>query len=149
VRSASADGFLPFAGIIAGIGVQVEDRPILPISQQPSVNVSLVEPDFFETLGIPLISRRTFNRSEAFKATGKIVISQSTAKMLWPGENPIGKRVIIYMKRGNTPSTVIGVVGDVKHTGSPSIRLPSRRRPCRYPVAAPRSGKRSLTAPLW
>ena len=75
VRSASADGFLPFAGIIAGTAVQIEGRPILPISQQPDVNVSLVEPDLFETLGIPLISGRTFNRSEAFRATGNVVIS--------------------------------------------------------------------------
>ncbi|MBS1804370.1 MAG: ABC transporter permease [Acidobacteria bacterium] len=117
VRSASADGFLPFAGIIAGTGVQVEGRPILPVSQQPDVNVSLVEPDFFKTLGIPLISGRTFNRSEAFQATNNVVISQSMAQMLWPGENPLGKRVTIYMKRDNKPSTVIGVVGDVKHSG--------------------------------
>ena len=125
VRSASADGFLPFAGIIAGTGVQVEGRPILPISQQPDVNVSLVEPDFFETLGIPLISGRTFNRSEAFKATGNVVISQSMAQMLWPGENPIGKRVTIYMKRNNTPSTVVGVVGDVKHAALSSAVKPT------------------------
>ena len=125
VRSASADGFLPFAGIIAGTAVQVEGRPILPISQQPDVNVSLVEPDFFETLGIPLISGRTFNRGEAFQATGNVVISQSMAQMLWPGENPIGKRVTIYMKHNNTPSTVIGVVGDVKHSGLASPIKPT------------------------
>ncbi len=117
VRSASADGFLPFAGIIAGTGAQVEGQPILPPSQQPDVNVSLVEPGFFETLGIPLISGRTFNRSEAFVATNNVVISQSMARQLWPNENPLGKRVTIYMKRENKPSTVIGVVGDVKHAG--------------------------------
>jgi putative ABC transport system permease protein len=125
VRSASADGFLPFAGIIAATGVQVEGRPILPVSQQPDVNVSLVEPDFFETLGIPLISGRTFKRREAFQATGNVVISQSMAQMLWPGENPVGKRVTIYMKRNNTPSTVIGVVGDVKHSGLASPIKPT------------------------
>ena len=125
VRSASADGFLPFAGIIAGTGVQVEGRPILPVSQQPDVNVSLVEPDFFETLGIPLISGRTFNRNEAFHATGNVVISQSMAQLLWPNENPIGKRATIYMKRNNTPSTVIGVVGDVKHKGLASPVKPT------------------------
>lgn len=125
VRSASADGFLPFAGIIAGTAVQVEGRPILPVSQQPDVNVSLVEPDFFETLGIPLISGRTFNRSEAFKATGNVVISRSMAQILWPGENPLGKRVTIYMKRNNTPSTVIGVVGDVKHSALSSAVKPT------------------------
>ena len=125
VRSASADGFLPFAGIIAGTAVQVEGRPVLPVSQQPDVNVSLVEPDFFETLGIPLISGRTFNRSESFEATGNVVISRSMAQMLWPGENPLGKRVTIYMKRNNTPSTVIGVVGDVKHSGLSSAVKPT------------------------
>lgn len=125
VRSASADGFLPFAGIIAGTAVHVEDRPVLPISQEPAVNVSLVEPGFFETLAIPLISGRTFNRGEAFQATGSVVISQSMAQMLWPGENPIGKRVTIYMKRNNTPSTVIGVVGDVKHSALSSAVKPT------------------------
>jgi putative ABC transport system permease protein len=117
VRSASADGFLPFAGIIAATGVQVEGRPVLPISQLPVVDVSLVEPEFFETMGIPLISGRTFNPSEAFQATGNVVISQKMAETLWPNENPIGKRVTIHMKRENKPSTVIGVVGDVKHAG--------------------------------
>jgi len=117
VRSASADGFLPFAGIIAGTGAQVEGQPILPPSQQPDVNVSLVEPGFFETLGIPLISGRTFNRSEGFVATNNVVISESMARQLWPNENPLGKSVTIYMKRENKPSTVIGVVGDVKHAG--------------------------------
>ena len=125
VRSASADGFLPFAGIIAGTGVQVEGRPALPLPELPVVDVSLIEPEFFETLGIPLISGRTFNRSEALQATGNVVISQSMARTLWPDENPIGKRVTIYMKRENTPSTVIGVVGDVKHAGLASAVRPT------------------------
>jgi putative ABC transport system permease protein len=125
VRSASADGFLPFAGIIAGTGAQVEGHPVLPLSQLPGVNVSLVEPGYFETLGIPLISGRSFNPSEAFEATGNVVISQSMAQTLWPNENPIGKRVTIYMKRENKPSTVIGVVGDVKHAGLASAVHPT------------------------
>jgi putative ABC transport system permease protein len=117
VRSASADAFLPFAGIIAGTGVDVEGRPKLPESQKPVVDVSLVEPGFFETLGIPVISGRTFEEREAFEPSGNVVISQSMAQQLWPGENPIGKHVTVYMKRENKPSTVIGVVGDVKHAG--------------------------------
>jgi putative ABC transport system permease protein len=125
VRSASADAFLPFAGIIAATGVQVEGRPKLPDSQQPVVDVSLVEPDLFETLGIPLISGRTFSRSEGIQASGNVVISQSMARMLWPNENPIGKRVTISMKRENTPSTVIGVVGDIKHAGLATAARPT------------------------
>lgn len=117
VKSASADAFLPFNGVIAGTGALVEGQPKVPESQLPVVDVSLVEPEFFETLGIPLISGRTFNQSEEFEATGHVVISQSMARRFWPNENPIGKRVTIYMKRENKPSTVIGVVGDIKHSG--------------------------------
>ncbi len=117
VRSASADGFLPFTGIIAATGVDVEGRPKLPEAQQPVVDVSLVEPQFFETMGIPLLNGRTFTDREGVESSGKVVISQSMATKLWPNENPIGKRVTIYMKRENKPSEVIGVVGDLKHAG--------------------------------
>ena len=117
VRSASADAFLPFTGIIAGTGVDVEGRPKLPPSEQPTIDVALVEPDFFETMGIPLLKGRAFTQREGVEATHKVVISDAMAKKLWPNENPIGKRVTIYMKRENSPSEVIGVVGDVKHAG--------------------------------
>ena len=117
VRSASADAFLPFTGIIAGTGADVEGRPKLPPSEQPLIDVALVEPDFFETLGIPLLKGRSFTRREGVEASGKVVISSAMAKKLWPNEDPIGKHVTIYMKRNNTPSEVIGVVGDVKHAG--------------------------------
>jgi len=125
VRSASADGFLPFAGIIAATGVDAEGMPKLPESQKPVVDVSLVEPGFFETMGIPLISGRTFEEREAFAATGNVVISQSMARLLWPGQNPIGKHVTIYMKRENKPSTVVGVVGDVRHSGLAATSHPT------------------------
>ena len=117
VRSAGADAFLPFAGIIAATGVDVEGRPKLPEAQQPVVDVALVEPGFFETMGIPLLKGRAFTEREGVETSHKVVISQSMATQLWPNEDPIGKHVTIYMKRQNGPSEVVGVVGDVKHAG--------------------------------
>ena len=117
VRSASADAFLPFAGIIAGTGVDVEGRPILPMAEKPVINISLVEPQFFETMGIPLLKGRSFTEREGVEVSHKVVISQTMANELWPHEDPIGKHVTIYMKRENVPSEVIGVVGDVKQAG--------------------------------
>ena len=117
VRSASADAFLPFAGIIAGTGVDVEGRPELPVAQQPVIDVSLVEPQFFETLGIPLLQGRTFTEREGTEVSHKVVISKVMADELWPDENPVGKHVTIHMKRQDVPSEVVGVVGDVKHAG--------------------------------
>jgi len=117
VRSVSADAFLPFAGIIAGTGVDVEGRPPLPMAEKPVIDITLVEPQFFETMGIPLVQGRTFSEREGVELSHKVVISEAMAKQLWPNENPIGKHVTIYMKRENSPSEVIGVVGDVKHAG--------------------------------
>jgi putative ABC transport system permease protein len=117
VRSASADSYLPFAGVIAGTGVEVEGRPPLPVAEQPEADVAVVEPHFFETLGIPLLSGRSFTDREAREVTHTVVISQSMAKKLWPNEDPVGKRVTVHMKEHDVPSQVIGVVGDVKHAG--------------------------------
>jgi putative ABC transport system permease protein len=117
VRSASADAYLPFTGDIAGTGVEVEGRPPLPAAEQPQVDVAVVEPHFFETLGIPLLSGRSFTDREAREIDHTVVISHSMAKKLWPNEDPVGKRVTIHMKDTDVPSQVIGVVGDVKHTG--------------------------------
>jgi putative ABC transport system permease protein len=117
VRSASADAYLPFTGDIAGTGVEVEGRPPLSAAEQPEVDVAVVEPHFFETLGIPLLSGRSFTDREAREVTHTVVISQSMAKKLWPNEDPVGKRVTIHMKDVDVPSQVIGVVGDVKHAG--------------------------------
>jgi len=117
VRAASADAYPPFAGIIAGTGVDVEGRSVLPIAEKPVVDVTLVEPQFFETMRIPLLKGRTFTEHEAQEPSGKVVISQAMAEQLWPNEDPIGKHVTIYMKQENKPREVIGAVGDVKHAG--------------------------------
>ena len=58
------------------------------------------EPQFFETMGIPVLQGRTFSEREGVELSHKVVISQAMAKQLWPNENPIGKHVTIYMKRG-------------------------------------------------
>jgi len=117
VRSASADAYLPFTGIIAGTGVEVEGRPPLPAAEQPEVDVAVVEPHFFETLGIPLLRGRSFTDREAREISHTVVISQAMARNLWPNEDPIGKHVTIHMKDVDVPSQVIGIVGDVKHSG--------------------------------
>ena len=117
VRSASADAYLPFTGGISGTGVEVEGRPHLPDAEQPEVDVAVVEPHFFETLGIPVLSGRSFTDREAREVSHTVVISESMAKKLWPNEDPLGKRVTIHMKDLDVPSQVIGVVGDVKHAG--------------------------------
>ncbi len=79
-----------------------------PIFARPSTNVRFVSPEYFRTMGIPLLAGRTFALSDRERKVA--VISESLAHTLWPGANAIGRsfdgRFGIY--------EVIGIVGDVR-----------------------------------
>jgi len=68
--------------------------------------------DYFRTMGIKVLAGRPFNREDNTTALGNVVVSRSAANRLWPGENPVGRRVL--MENDSTWQTVIGVVGEVQ-----------------------------------
>jgi putative ABC transport system permease protein len=86
-------------------------------------------PGYFETMKIPLLAGRTFTRADVTSDFGNAVISERAAKLLWPGENPIGRR---FKASGDSVwSTVIGVVHDVlqydfRHPANPLVYYPLR-----------------------
>lgn len=85
-----------------------------------NVVAQLVSPDYFRTLGEPLIAGRAFTRADDDEAPAVALVSQALAAEAWPGQNAIGKRVWIDVLDlphhwVPTPSdwvTVVGVVGD-------------------------------------
>lgn len=81
------------------------------------VNINHISPDYFGTLGIPVFQGRDFTDGDRANAPGVVIVSQSLAKKMWPGENPIGKRIAYPAWQGprRPPFEVIGVARDVKH----------------------------------
>jgi len=81
----------------------------------------VITPDYFKTMGIPIIAGRTFDERDTATAKPVGIIDERVAALMWPGENPIGKRFRVppHLAPGMTlPWTeVIGVVGHVKHDG--------------------------------
>jgi predicted permease len=77
----------------------------------PSGFVRIVSDGYFEAMGIPLRAGRDFTERDTQGALPVIVINETLARNLWPGENPIGKIV----RTDNPERTVVGVVGDVRH----------------------------------
>jgi predicted permease len=76
----------------------------------------MVGGEYFRALGIPLLRGRTLTDADRAGATRVAVINEATANRLWPGEDPIGKR--INLDDGVEMATeVVGVVGDVRHFG--------------------------------
>ncbi len=87
-----------------------------PMNQRPLGLTRLVSPGFFRTLNIPLLSGRDFNEHDTSSSPLVTVISQSTAKRLFPNDDPVGKTII--MGSADVPVEVVGVAGDVR-----SLRL--------------------------
>ena len=136
VVAASGNAFLPFTGVGSATDFYVIGRPVAPaLSDRPIVDVRVVEPDYFQTMRIPLLRGRFFNEREMTEQSGVVIISETMARQQWPSQDPLGQRIVIDMKDDNTPSTIIGIVGDVKYGGldsTPAGRWPTGRTPsCR------------------
>ncbi|HEU5335687.1 MAG TPA: FtsX-like permease family protein, partial [Terriglobales bacterium] len=105
--------------------LELEGRP--HEGKPPEVTETWVLGHYFQTMRIPLISGRWFNRNDGPSSPPVVLISRNMAKKYWPGQNPIGKRL---RQEENQPwITVVGVVGDVSDgAGSlqprPHIYLP-------------------------
>jgi putative ABC transport system permease protein len=86
--------------------------------KNPLIKSVFVSPGYFEVMRIPLLRGRQFSDADTLKAQPVTMISESMAKRLWPGEDPLGKRVKVGSFETRTPwRTIVGVVGDVKYSG--------------------------------
>jgi predicted permease len=123
IRSAGFIDSLPLSGG-SHQPVQVEGRPVVPMADQPEVDVRLITPGYMNALHIPLVLGREFDDSDVAGRPGAVLISQSMAKQFWPDDNPIGKHVDLYFFPGMS-RVVVGVVGDVKMDALNQTRSPS------------------------
>jgi len=116
VESAAAIDSLPLNGGGSNQPVQLEGRPVQAMADQPEVRVRLISTGYLRTMHIPLIRGRDFGEQETPQSPGAVLISESMAKRLWPGEDPIGKHVTMYFLPDKVRE-VVGIVGDVKDLG--------------------------------
>ncbi|MBZ5536247.1 MAG: ABC transporter permease [Acidobacteriia bacterium] len=93
----------------------VEGSPSLQEEVNPVSAIRAVTPDYFKTLGIPLVKGRAIAETDSEKAPAVAVINQSLAHHHWRDGDPLDKR--ISFDKGKTWMNIIGVVGDVKEFG--------------------------------
>jgi predicted permease len=92
--------------------------------QTPRASIRFVTPDYFATMRIPLRSGRFVDARDTAAAAPAAVISEALARRLWPGEDPIGRQLVIYQDK----RTVVGVAGDIvvrglERTSEPQIYM--------------------------
>lgn len=79
------------------------------------INYTYSAGDYFKTMGIAVLGGRAFTDADHGSALGNVVVSRSAAQLLWPGEDPVGKR---FQRQNQTGwETVVGVVEDVLQQG--------------------------------
>src|SRR5580700_2845454 len=82
-----------------------------PPNEQPTAEYNEVSPDYFATMGIPLISGREFTGADDEDAARVAIVNQTVVARYWRGQNPIGQRLEV---KGNWVR-VVGVVKDSKY----------------------------------
>jgi putative ABC transport system permease protein len=70
-------------------------------------------PDYFRAIGIPLVKGRFFTETDDDRSPGVAIINERLARLLWPNEDPLGKRITLGIGPDSW-SEVVGVVGDVR-----------------------------------
>lgn len=119
VRSAAVNNGIPLAGYGSESGVIPDSRP-LEQDSFASCLYQAVSPDYFQTLGIPLLQGRSFDTRDRAERPQVAIIDETMAREFWPDESPLGRRVAFEF-RGTRESPepvwreVVGVVGHVRH----------------------------------
>jgi predicted permease len=79
------------------------------------INMNFTGGDYFRAMGIKLLQGRTFTNEEAVTPNSNVIISRAAGEKLWPGQNPLGRRIRPRFGRQDSLAfTVVGVVNDVK-----------------------------------
>ncbi|AXC15107.1 protein of unknown function DUF214 [Acidisarcina polymorpha] len=120
VESTTAGFPLPLSGSNINISFDIEGRPHAP-GDSPDAQVSIVEPSFFHTLGIPILKGRSFSDAEDQpKGRPVVIVNQAFARKFFPGEEALGKRIQpgLTGDDGKKPMReIIAITADVKRSG--------------------------------
>ena len=114
VEIGALTSLVPVSGNDEIYSIQFEGRPPLPPGQGFSALYYLVSPEYFATMGIPVLKGRAFTAQDRDGAPRVAVINDEFARLHFPNEDPIGKRIRMG-RNSNIVREIVGVVGSVKH----------------------------------
>jgi putative ABC transport system permease protein len=131
VRSAAISSGVPFGqGNYTTTPVMTIGKSVVPPETAIPIDWRIVSPEFFRTLGVPLVRGRTFTTADGANGTTVMIVSQATAAKFWGSDDPIGH--VIRRVADRRDFTVIGVVGDVRNAAlnqeTPAMYYPSAAR---------------------
>lgn len=140
VDAVAASEALPPLAMTWSDSFVIEGQDATEAKSNPAVTIPTVSPDYFRTLGVPLLRGRVFDERDTADSTPVTVISDEMARRYFSGRDPIGRRIKISGPGlpNNPRHEIIGVVGNVKYTG-----LQSAYEPVYYRATAQAANMRS------
>jgi putative ABC transport system permease protein len=142
VRSAGAISNLPLGGSSGTVRFELDSREAAPPDADMESEFRAVTPDYFRTLGIDLRRGRVFGDADTAASPLVVIINQAMARRWWQGRDAIGGRLRFRAK--DAWRTVVGVVGDVRHSAleaepRPELYVPHAQLPNNYMYVAVRA----------
>ena len=105
---------MPFSGSGGWTGsARREGQTKAEAAKNPMLNIDVVTPDYFPTMGLRVLRGRAFTDQDRSGSELAVVVSQSAARLYWPNRDPIGQRLFLASDRD--PFTVVGVVDDIRY----------------------------------
>jgi putative ABC transport system permease protein len=121
VRAAATASSLPLDWVL-NFSYSVEGRAARP-GDEPQADYVTVSPNYFEVMSIPIVRGRGFNERDAEGAPSVALINETMARRVFPGEDPLGKRVTIDYMEQRVALEVVGVVADTKQSMGQATNL--------------------------
>jgi putative ABC transport system permease protein len=108
---------LPLAGNFVGHRVVIDGQQAPAVGTEPKVQVLSVMGNYFGVMQIPLRAGRDFSAMDREGQPRVVIVNETFARQLLPGQNPVGSRIDWARSDPHEWMTIIGVAGDVKHSG--------------------------------
>ena len=91
----------------------IEGHPVVPMSEQPEVDVRMISPGYLKAMHVPVIRGRDLSDEDSAGRPGAALISDALARRFWPDEDPLGKHITLTFFP-DVVREVVGIVGNVK-----------------------------------
>ncbi|HKI01138.1 MAG TPA: ABC transporter permease [Thermoanaerobaculia bacterium] len=127
VRSAAVASRFLLVGGGPRTSVEAEGRPKAPEGADAQVGLNVVGPGYFETVGMPLRAGRAFTPADRLDSPPVVVVNETLARRLWPGEPAVGKRLRFGSEEGWLE--VVGMAADARYAGLREPPQPYAYRP--------------------
>lgn len=134
VRSASAAAYAPMGSMRSSRRFAVVNRPEPAAGNEPVAIEVAVGTDYFTVMGVPILDGRVFDDRDSAEAPPVLIVSESFARQVFPGEGAVGRRVRFFSGRPGAAAPpareIVGVVADVRQESVAGAPLPQMYMPC-------------------